>query len=119
MIEDMGTTELLAAWRDAVRAADLAARLAEQATEAALEADLRAEDAEEVARLAEGAAEAAMRTADRARGAARAAAEVARGHRERDVPDSEQAADIARREEKLAGGAYHAAEYEVRQPKRD
>jgi methyl-accepting chemotaxis protein len=65
---------LVAAWRDATLAADLAQRLATSALHAADEADRFAGDAEHIAELAERAA----RSADEVAAAARTAAGLAR-----------------------------------------
>src|SRR5690606_15920188 len=59
--------ELLNAWRDATRAAELAQRLATSAADALARADVQATESAEIARLAEQAADAAGRAADRAR----------------------------------------------------
>jgi len=73
--------ELLDAWRDAARAAELAERLASTALHAADRADGDAATAEELALLAEEAATAAERAARAAREAAMKAATHATGLR--------------------------------------
>jgi hypothetical protein len=88
VLEDVPTaTDLLDAWRDAVRAAQLTERLADIAAEAVARTEADALAAEEVAVLAEAAAYSAEAAAAKARATserARAAAEVAlnRGHAE-------------------------------------
>jgi len=51
--EPVTTADLLEAWREATRAADLAERLAKLAAETSERADLSADASEEVAKLAE------------------------------------------------------------------
>ena len=105
----MTTADLLSAWRDAVRAADLAERLAVVASEAAARADVRASDAEEIATLAEHVAEAASQAALRARAVATETARVAHELRTGDTAAS--ADSVTSRERQVAAGqAYHDAE---------
>ena len=73
---------LLTAWRDAVRAVEIAERLATAAADAAIAADMRAEVSQELADLAERAAESAARAAARARAVANEAAAAAQRMRE-------------------------------------
>lgn len=103
--------ELLNAWRDATRAAELAQRLATSAADALARADVQATESAEIARLAEQAADAAGRAADRARTVATEAARHAQELRERDVLASHDMGDMRSREE-LAGDAYHRAKAE-------
>ncbi len=114
--EPMTTEDLLAAWRDATRAAELAERLAARAREAAKEADRTALSSEEVARLAEQAAMAAEHAAREARAVADRAALLARDSRGARVPEAEQAASDARVAETEARGRYHDAEGVAPQP---
>ena len=101
--------ELLGAWRDAIRGAELAERLAEAATDVARQADARAQASTEIAELAEVAAAAAGRAAERARAAANEAAELARGLRGQE-PAAHAAAATARRSEDTAEAAYKLVE---------
>jgi len=106
--------ELLDAWRDAVRAADLAERMAAAATETLHEADLRADVSAEIADLAEQAAEAASRAALRARTTALEAAAAAQRLREQKVPDSHAKAATSRQLETEAGALYREAKGRAR-----
>lgn len=115
MLDDPVTTaELLAAWREASRAAELADRLAEQAHSSAERADINAATAEEVAALAEQVAEVAASAAARARSAAEGARALAR--RSHDGPLSEAARERSdtRAVESQARDAYHLAEERAR-----
>jgi hypothetical protein len=114
MIEDpMTTADLLEAWRDATRAAELAERLAKLAAESAKRADITAETAEEIATLAEGAAQAAIGAADRARGAAVDARRVVT--ESVSVSGDADATEIGSRQaEGVARDAYHTAEAAAR-----
>ena len=76
--------ELLEAWQDAARAAELADRLVHVAAETLATADQRQLDAESLADLAEQASEAANRAADRARALATIARSLAAESREAD-----------------------------------
>ena len=115
MMEDPVTTaDLLTAWRDAIRAAELAERLAAAATDAAAQADVRAFASDEIAELAERAAEAATRAAERARLAATEAAELARSLRETGIASADANLADMRRVEAEAGAAYHEAEERAR-----
>ena len=70
MIEERPTaSDLVAAWRDAVRAAELAERLAAAAAESVRQADAHAVAAAEIAHLADATAKAAVRAAARAHAA--------------------------------------------------
>jgi hypothetical protein len=88
--------ELLEAWRDATRAAELAERLAAEALKAAENADGDAVETEEIATLAESAAGAAERAASSARAAATGAHEMARGPHNAELAEAGQAALAAR-----------------------
>jgi hypothetical protein len=107
--ERVTTAELLTAWRDATRAAELAERLATAATEAAAQADVRALASVELADLAEHAAEAASRAAEKARTAATEAGALARSLRETGIPAAESSVADSRRVETEAATAYHDA----------
>jgi methyl-accepting chemotaxis protein len=98
--------DLLAAWREAVRAAELAERLAAAATEASEQAGFRATISAELAELAERAAESAQRAAERARAVATEARDVATRLRNA-VPDAEGTAEAARELESEAKTAYN------------
>ena len=111
--EPVTTAELLAAWREATRAAELTQRLAEVATESAEQAEMNAVGAEEIADLAEQTALAAARAAKRARAAAVHARELARQRREEQVSGAEASAARARAAEAEARTQYHEAEADV------
>ena len=81
--ERKSTGELLEAWRNATRAAELADSLASNASDASGLADEAAVAAEQIAKLAEKAARAAERAALTARDAATRATELARRSREK------------------------------------
>lgn len=105
----VSVSDLLLAWREATRAAELAARLAEESAEAAGQADGEVAATEELATLAEAAAEAAERAAVNARACAaraRGRADVYRGTR---IPDAERAARDARGREDDARERYQQA----------
>ena len=86
MVERKSSTpELLEAWREASRAAELAAELATHASQVASRADDTSAAAEEIAKLAEQSAKAAERAASTARTAAKRAAELARTSRANQV----------------------------------
>jgi len=90
MLEDTVTrADLLVAWRDASRAAELAERLASLASEAADQADASLAKTEGDRTFAEATAEAAQRAAQRARAAANQAADLARERRERHLRDAD------------------------------
>ena len=108
--EPVTTADLLTAWRDAIRAAELAERLAVAATDAASQADVRASGSEEIAALAERAAEAATRAAERARTAAAEAAQLAASLRGMGIPAAEANVTDMRRIETDAAAAYRDAE---------
>jgi hypothetical protein len=112
--EVINTADLLTAWRDATRAAELADRLAQMAAEAAETADRSAMASEDIAKMAERAAKAADRAATSAREAARRAAALATESRERRLVDADMLASRARAEESAARDAYHRGETEAR-----
>jgi hypothetical protein len=107
------TAELLTAWREASRAAELAERLAKSALEAATRADANAVSSAEIAALAQQAADSATRAAAVATQAAEMAAELARTSRDTQVHDAEEASAGALAEEE-AKRLYHEAEAEAR-----
>jgi methyl-accepting chemotaxis protein len=108
MLEPMSTEELLDAWRDATRAAELAERLATAALRAVERADQDAATAQELATLAEDAATSAERAAEAARQAARRAVEAAA-----EMRDDQASADASVTETRLtesdARSRYHDA----------
>src|SRR5689334_1025415 len=110
----MTTADLLDAWREATRAAELAARLARQAEEAADHADDDASGSDEIAKLAESAAEAAEIAATKARAAADRASALAAVKRGADVDDAQETAVAARAIETEARDDYHDAEAQAR-----
>ena len=112
--EVINTADLLTAWRDATRAAELADRLAQMAAEAAATADRSAMASEDIAKMAERAAKAADRAAKSAREAARRAAALAMESRERRLVDADLLVATARAEEAAAREAYHRGESEAR-----
>jgi murein L,D-transpeptidase YcbB/YkuD len=98
--------DALNAWRDAVRAAELAERLASSAAEAAEAADLRAEASSELAEMAQQAADASTRAAERARVTATEAAALASRLREQGIPAAKRTVDSANAVELEARAAY-------------
>ena len=112
-LERMSTGELLDAWRDATRAAELAERLSAAALRAADRADTDASTAHEIAVMAEAAAASAEKAAKAAREAAAKATESARALRA-EVTGADETVASARGVEAAAGGRYHEAEEEAR-----
>jgi methyl-accepting chemotaxis protein len=104
------TQELLEAWRDASRAAELADRLANAAVRAADQAATDATAAQELATLAEDVAASAERAAHVAREAATKALETAT-FLQREVNGTSSDATTARIAEIGARDAYHEAEH--------
>lgn len=104
------TADLLAQWREATRAAELAARLAQMAAESAERSDQGAAAAEEIARMAERAAKSADRAAKFARQAADRAASFATGNRGETLAAADDTVLTAREEETAARDRYHEAE---------
>ena len=110
----MNTSELLDAWRDASRAAELAERLAEVARSAVEKGERDAASTEEIATLAEEVAASASRAAAAAREAARIAASEASSLRE-GLEGADRSATDARSVEGTARDRYHDAETDARQ----
>ena len=108
------TAALLAAWREATRAAEEAARLARLAEAAADRADVDADAAAEIAELVQKAVEAAQRAATRAQAAADRATALAASLRNPGVGDARHAAEDASAAETTARDQYHEAESEAR-----
>jgi hypothetical protein len=108
--ETVTTDELLEAWRDASRAADLAERLATMAAETADRAELNAEEAAAVAAMAERAAESAAAAAQRARTSADQANELALSARKESQESAQPTLARTRALEREARDAYHSAE---------
>ena len=104
------TNELLNAWREATRAAELAERLARIALEAADHADRHAVASEDIAALAESAAAAADKAAETARVAATRARSFATESHEGRLADADDAVVQARQVEAEARDRYHLAE---------
>ena len=109
----MSTGELLDAWRDASRAAELAERLAEVARNAVDKGERDAASTEEIATLAEEVAASASRAAAAAREAARIAASEALSLRE-GLEGADRSATDARTAEGSARDRYHDAESDAR-----
>ena len=107
-VETIDATELLEAWRDATRAAELAERLAAAALKSADGADRNAIATEEIASLAESAAEAAEHASRSARLAATRARDIATGLRDVDLREADEAAVSARALESSARDRYEA-----------
>jgi hypothetical protein len=114
MDEAVSSQELLNAWRDATRAAELADRLSQAALAAAELAETNAAAAEEIADLAESAASAATHAADSARTAASKARGVASHSRDIDLSVAEQAVATAWAAETAAKDRFHRAEADAK-----
>ena len=110
----MTTSDLLEAWREATRAAELAERLATIALTAAEDAERNAMASEEIAEMAERAAEAAQHAAETARRAAARAREFATSARDSKLRDADHDVVEARAAAERAGKMYHKAEAEAR-----
>ena len=108
------TADLLAAWREATRAAEEAAEHVRLVEEAADQADNDADSAAEIAELARKAVEAAQRAADRAQAAADRATAFAAWQRNPGVGDARHTEEDARAAEAEAREHYHDAETEAR-----
>jgi hypothetical protein len=106
---EVTTADLLAAWREATRAAELAERLASEALAISHEADVTALESAELAELAAQAAAAAQRAADRARQLADRTADKALTEQQRQQ-EAQQAATSARSAEDDARADYHKAQ---------
>jgi hypothetical protein len=109
----VSTTDLLDAWREALRAAELAERLARLAEATAEDADESAAASEEIAQLAEKAAVAATNAAQSARNAANRTASIAKGRRD-GVSHAQDIEHGTRQAETSAKVEYHRAEEEAR-----
>ena len=115
MLDDAPTTEdLLSAWRDATRAAELARRLAAAAEAIAETAEEDAAAAEEVASLAEATAKAAEAAAAKARATADRMKSVAEKARSKGRQDAAAAVAETSDEETSARDRYQEAERETR-----
>ena len=112
--EVVSTADLLTAWRDATRAAELADRLAQLASDAAETADRSAMASEDIAKMAERAAKAADRAAVSARAAAKRAADFAAETRASRLRDADDVVRSAKVEEAAARDAYHRSETAAR-----
>lgn len=113
--EVVTTADLLTAWRDATRAAELAERLARMAAETAETADRSALASAEIAKLAERAAKAAERAALSARQAAQRAAQFADETRDHRLQDADDVVTQVRAEEVAARDAYRRSEESARE----
>lgn len=109
----VSTADLLDAWREAMRAAELAERLARLAEATAEDADESAVASEEIAQLAERAAVAATNAAQSARNAAHRTASVAKERRD-GVSHSQDIERDTRQAETTAKDEYHRAGEEAR-----
>lgn len=112
--EIVTTEDLLNAWRDTTRAAELAERLAKHAVATAAKAEVTASAAEDVAILAERATEAANHAADGARLAAVEARHIADVERDESVPEAAAVDMEAIDAQRAARDAYLRAEGEAR-----
>ena len=111
MIDEPTTTaDLLAVWRDATRASELADRLAKIALEAVEGADRNAVESEELAVMAERAAEAAQRAAETARAVAQRASAYAAETRGARLHEADQEASEAHAAADRASERYQRAE---------
>lgn len=109
------TSELLHAWPETTRAAELAQRLADNALATSERADQEAAAAEELAILAERAAQAAENAARSARTAATRLAAFAQASRETGLPEARATLEDAERAERHARDMYHEREREARE----
>lgn len=110
----VSTADLLDAWREATRAAELAERLARLAEAAAVDADESAAASEEIAQLADRAAAAATNAAQSARNAAARTAAIAKERRD-GVSPAQDTARGTRQAETIAKDDYHRAEEGARE----
>lgn len=113
--QPMATSDLLEAWREATRAAELAAKLAALALDAAETADRNAVASEEIAVMAQDAADAAQRAADTARTAAQRASALANTARSERLADAARDVADAQVAATRAGELYHKAEAEAQE----
>lgn len=97
------TEELLQAWQDANRAAQLTNRLAVAATDAADQAERQALASEDIADAADATSEASEKAASRARQAATTARHLATERRDNGAPQAAGRASDARTAEVAAG----------------
>ena len=109
------TAELLEAWRDATRAAELADRLAALAAQSADEADVNALASEEIALMAEATSEAAARAAARARDVSQRTRARAHLNRDQHLPDAGKAVAEARATEAAARDRFQGQGAQVRE----
>jgi hypothetical protein len=109
----VSTADLLDAWREAVRAAELAERLARFAEATAQDADESAAASEEIAQLAERAADAATNAAQSARNSANRTASLAKERRD-GVSHAQDTERGTRQAETAAKSEYHRAAEEAR-----
>jgi hypothetical protein len=112
-LDVMSTRDLLDAWRDASRAAELAERLAEVARSAVDKGERDAASSAEIATLAEDVAASATRAAAAAREVARIAADEATSLRA-GLEGADQSAGDARTVEGTARDRYQEAESDAR-----
>ena len=111
----MSTADLLEAWREAMRAAELADRLARIALDAVESTERNAVELEEIAANAERSAEAAQDAAHTARTAAKRAAALGVAARTIDAPNATSDALAAHEAAARAGEQYHRAEQDARE----
>lgn len=114
VMDEPTTSDLLNAWRDATRAAELAARLAKLAADTAQQTEVSAAAAEEIADLAERAADAAATAARRARAASDTARGLADAHRDLARAGATAGTEAVTAETR-ARDAYHHADEQVRE----
>jgi hypothetical protein len=113
--EPLTEGDLLAQWREATRAAELAERLAGLATQAAEQSDAQARASEQMVRLAEKTAIAAERAAHTARTAARNAADLADRNRHGRLREANDQLVDARANESEARDLYEQSERSTRE----
>jgi hypothetical protein len=111
--DEVTTADLLTAWREASRAAELAERLARMALETAERADAQALASEEIAALAREAAESATRAADFSTSATSRPRVLPRTSRASQIQAAEQAV-VGAHAEQEAKRLYHEAEADAR-----
>jgi hypothetical protein len=106
--EPVTTADLLGAWREATRAAELADRLATLALDAVEHADRNAAESREIAEMAERAAEASQHAAETARAAAARTSALAVATRESRLREAETDPSEARKAADRVGERYRA-----------
>jgi len=116
--EAVTTADLLEAWREATRAAELAERLASVALDVSEEAERNAVASEEIAEIAERAADAAQQGAETARSAALRARQSAAASRDTRLRKADEDVVNAREAAARAGDMYHRAEEDARSRQR-